>query len=70
MLTRKPVKGDVVRWPNWPQGRVAIVQSVDGNLCWIREGADESMPFIWRSQGVLNHLAEFVESTAAPEAGR
>lgn len=61
MLSRKPVKGDRVRWPDWKSERVAVVQSVDGNLCWIREGNGESMPFIWRSQTGLNRLVEIVE---------
>lgn len=65
MLTRKPVKGDRVRWPDWAPGRTALVTAPpDGNLCWIKE--DDWMqaePFIWRNggTGALNPLAEIVE---------
>lgn len=59
-LSRKPVKGDRVRWPDWKPGRVAIVTRVEGNLCWIQDG-DVTDPFIWRFPEGLNRLAEIIE---------
>lgn len=64
MLTRKPVKGDQIRWPKWKQGRVAIVVSTpksDDDLCWIREDEGAAMPFLWRTTRGMNPLAELVE---------
>jgi len=73
MLTRKPVKGDRVRWPHWPKDRIAVVVRVEGNLCWIREdGSDEAHPFLWqfpRTQ-TLNELAELVEPQESPAMTR
>lgn len=60
MLTRKPVKGDRVYWPHWRAGRVAeVVKTPEAgdNLCWIREGEGEAMPFIWRFREGLNTQA-------------
>jgi hypothetical protein len=61
-LTRKPRKGDKVRWPHWKAGRVATVNHVDGNLCWIDEPGKDTMPFIWNFREGMNTLAEFVEA--------
>lgn len=64
MLTRKPRKGDTVRWPDWPVGKTAtVVATPEGpdNLCWIAIGDSKPQPFIWRHPEGLNTLAELVE---------
>lgn len=68
MLTRKPRKGDLITWPGWPAGQVAVVTATpegDSNLCWIAVGTGKPAPFIWRFHKgvavVLNQLAEIVE---------
>lgn len=67
MLTRKPVKGDVVRWPNskltYTVVRTPDENSNDRNLCWIRNNVTGlETPFIWRHPEGLNTLAEIVEA--------
>jgi len=65
MLTRKPRKGDRVRWPDWPAGRVATVVRVEDSLCYIECPSDRINPFIWffpREQK-MNELAEIVEES-------
>jgi hypothetical protein len=61
MLTRKPQKGDVIRWPHNDTQGVAV--STEGNLCWIDIPGRPTEPFIWRhaSDDTLNTLAEIVE---------
>ena len=69
MLTRKPQKGDRVRWPEWRPGRTALVTATPegaDNLCWIREDGDaQAQPFIWRHPEGLNTLAEIVSAPRA-----
>lgn len=61
-LTRKPRRGDKIRWPHWAHGRWAVVERVDDTLCYIREG-DVVQPFIWLfpRENAMNALAEIVD---------
>jgi hypothetical protein len=62
MLTRKPTKGDLIRWTHWPKDRTAVVLRTpegDENLCWIREGELDA-PFIWRFRDGLNTMVEVI----------
>ena len=73
MLTRKPRKGDRVRWPDWPAHQYATVVRTpedDNNLCWIlQRGESRPQPFIWKHPDGLNTLAEIVDSSR-PESPR
>lgn len=65
MLTRKPRKGDRLRWPDWKPQRFAVVVRCEGNLCFIDEPGRPTEPFIWRfrdgtPEEQLNQLAEIV----------
>lgn len=65
-LTRKPVKGDRLRWPGWALGRVATVVTTpadDDYLCWIACDDRPVEPFLWRFRDGFNVLAEIVTRT-------
>ena len=68
-LTRKPRKGEIIRWPDWPVGKHAVVTATpegDDDICWIiirMIGPAESKPtsFIWRHPDGLNKQATIIE---------
>ena len=64
MLTRKPKKGDKIRWSHWPKDRVAIVHRVEDELCYIEYPSDRITPFIWffTREQKMNELAEIIEN--------
>ena len=58
MLTRKPRKGDTIRWPN--SGSVVTVDHVDGNICHTIDADGKHDLFIWNFRDGMNTLAQIV----------
>jgi len=64
MLTRKPQKGDLIRWPEWPADKAATVVKTpegDDTICWTMDRDGRSSCFIWRHPEGLNTQAEIVQ---------
>jgi hypothetical protein len=63
MLTRKPQKGDRIRWPAHP-GVGGIVTRVGPYLCWYRDARGTETCFVWwfpREGSDVGALAQEVE---------
>jgi hypothetical protein len=64
MLTRKPRKGDRLRWPGGPIYTVVKTPEDHAWICWIQRDGMDPTCFIWRFNEGFNTVAEIVEEAA------